>query len=273
MRTHLGLLAICLLTSCGVVSEQHTPLAGESTAIYLGPMDANLARPQFLIADAVEDAALVELVPYYSIELVLQGNWSAQSATREAIGRLMTNRPDVILSFPSPAKITGVNNTVFFTPFTGMMSLASASTATPVVAYAMRAARCRLPFQNDLSTGFVREIHDRTAAPGLLEGDTITMLGSANAKPPKAWPTWEFYAVWLSLSPGDDLEIHWIRPGKGKMRGTVTMLPPLSPHIGIVDSIDCRRVPKITTTIEQDGDTIWSIDPNWGRHRRPSRPR
>jgi hypothetical protein len=264
MRSHLGLLVICLFTSCSVISEQHTSLAGESAAIYLGPMDANLARPQFFIANAVEDAALAELVPYHSIELVLHGNRSAQSATHEAIERLMTNRPDAILAFPNPAKVTGVNNTVFFTPFTGMMSFASAATATPVVAYALRAARCRLPFQNDLSTGFVRDIYDRTAAPGLLEGDTITMLGSANAQPPKEWPTWDFYATWLSLRPGDALDIHWIRPGKGKMQGTVTMLSPLSPHIGIVDSIDCEWVPQITTTKHQDGRNTWSIGRNWG---------
>ena len=268
MKLTMPVLALSLLGSCRVISEQHMSLATEPVAKRLGPIDSTIERPKFFVAGVVDDKALVELIPYHSIELVLNGTWGSEVASHDAIDRLITNRPDAILTFPNPAQITGVNNTVFFTPFTGMMSMSSAATQTHVVGYAMRAARCRLPFRHDKETGFVREIYDRDAAPELLEGDTINKLGDVPGQPPKAWPSWAFYQLWLSLRDGDSLAIEWIRPGKGLMTGKIKMLPPLKPHLTAVDSIDCRWLPEISTTLDDDGRTIWEKTGYWGSPKR-----
>jgi hypothetical protein len=264
MRSALAILALSLLASCRVIDEQHTSLASEPVAASLGPIDGNIGRPKFFVGDFVDEKALRELVPYHSVELALRGSWGAETVSFEAFKRLVTNRPDAILIFPEPAKVIGVNNTVFFTPFTGMMSMSSAETATPVVGYAMRAARCRLPFRHDEETGFVRQIFDRDAAPELLEGDTINKLGEVAGQPPEAWPTWAFYQLWLSLRAGDSLAIEWIRPGKGIMTGTIKMLPPLRPHLSAVDSFDCKWLPKVLTTVHNDGRTTWEMTGFWG---------
>ena len=170
----LCLTLIASLAACAVRSERLVPLPSHALAVELGPLPAKLARPKFLLAADAESAVLQELVPYQSVELLLEGSRAPDSCAHFAIDRLITDRPDAILVYPEASKVTGVQNSVVYLPFTGMVSFATPSSSTAVVGYAMRAARARLPFDHDLVTGMVMTIHDQAACADLLEGDTVT---------------------------------------------------------------------------------------------------
>ena len=160
--------------------------------------------------------------------------------------------------FPEASKVTGVQNHLVFTPYVGMVSFATPTSSTAVVGYAMRAVRARLPFDHDLGTGMVLTIHDREAAPSLLEGDTITTVDGEPARPPKRWPEWTLYPRLLEHVPGREVLVEWIRPGTGRMQGTIRMLAPLSPHRLTSDSIDTRWMPPIE--VASDGSrTTWRL--------------
>jgi hypothetical protein len=267
MRTRpiaaLLLSVLVSLPACSVANERRTSLPADPKAIELGPLPASLARPKFLLAADAEPAQLRELVPFQVVELVLHGARSAESCAHFAIARLVTDRPDAILVFPEASKVTGVQNHLVFAPYVGMVSFATPTSNTAVVGYAMRAARARLPFEHDLVTGMVHAIHDSAAAPGLIEGDTITTIDGEPARPPKRWPEWTLYPRMLAHTPGSEVAVEWIRPGKGRMQGTMQMLEPLSPHLRATDSIDTRWMPPIE--VESDGArTTWRLrHTNW----------
>jgi len=262
--TAAWLLSVLLpLPACSVAEERRTSLAADAKAIELGPLPADLARPRFLLAADAEPTTLRELVPFQVVELVLTGSRSAESCAHFAIARLVNDRPDAILVFPEASKVTGVQNHLVFTPYVGMVSFATPTSSTAVVGYAMRAVRARLPFEHDLVTGMVLTIHDRQAAPDLLEGDTITTVDGEPARPPKRWPEWTLYPRLLEHVPGSEVLVEWIRPGTGRMQGTMRMLAPLSPHRLASDSIDTRWMPPIE--VASDGlRTTWRLrHTNW----------
>ena len=252
--------ALTLLTSCNVLEEAQSPLEAMTAAVRLGPHEKCDGRPKFFLVDEVAEASLAEMVPFERLEMVLNGRRSAEKCSHFAIARLIVNRPDAILVYPSSSEVTGVTTNFIYTPWTGMFTTASAQSQTGLVAYAMRAARCRLPFEMDRSSGFVRTIHDRDAAPELLEGDTITLIQGTDARVPKEWPQWGFYGSWLDLSRGDTIAIEWIRPGKGKMTGTANMIDPLSPHLQASDSISTKWMPQVRDWQDEDGNAKWHVN-------------
>ena len=253
-----------LLPACAVIREDHRPLEGESTAITIGPQDGNAGRPKFFMGDTVAQEALSELAPYHGLEMVLNGHRSPEKCAHFVIERLIDSRPDAILVFPGATKVTGVNNHFVFVPYAGWFTFASASSQTGVVGFALRATRCRLPFEIDRNSGFVRSIFDSASAPGLIEGDTITKLSGCDARLPQDWPTWSFYSTWLNLKPGDTIDIEWIRPSKGKMTGTAMMLPPLRVHIEEPDGIETKWMRPLIETTHEDGRVTWELNgDNW----------
>tara|TARA_R110002096_G_scaffold63989_5_gene156428 strand:+ start:534 stop:1337 length:804 start_codon:yes stop_codon:yes gene_type:complete len=252
--------ALTLLTSCNVLEEAQSPLEAMTAAVRLGPHEKCDGRPKFFLVDEVAEASLAEMVPFERLEMVLNGRRSAEKCSHFAIARLIVNRPDAILVYPSSSEVTGVTTNFIYTPWTGMFTTASAQSQTGLVAYAMRAARCRLPFQMDRPSGFVRAIHDRDAVPGLLDGDTITLIQGRDSRVPKEWPTWGFYGSWLDLSPGDSIEVEWIRSGKGKMSGVAKMIDPLSPHLQAGDSISTKWMPQVRDWQDEDGNAKWHVN-------------
>lgn len=270
MRIATTLPLLALLNSCVVIKEQHVSFAAEPRALSIGPRADAGGRPKFFLAGVVEDHALAGLVPYHAVELQLNGSKSPETCVHYAVPPLIRSRPDAILVFPDAARVTGVNNHLVYTPWLGFTSFASAATATPVMALALRAARCRLPFEHDRLTGMVKTIHEAAAAPGLLEGDTMIELAGGPALPPKVWPSWAFYQHLLELDPGAEIDVTWIRPGTGKMQGRVRMLEPQHSHLTAADSIDTRWMPPVDTKVVEDGE-IWVLRhnqwspplPNW----------
>jgi hypothetical protein len=259
------LAAACLiaLTSCSTVGERPFSLPAETIAAQIGPLESTGLEPRIFLADAIEEVALSELAPYFGKHFAFAEPANETKCAREATRRLIESRPDAILVVPDRPEMTGVSTSYFANPFApGIVMVASANYRTSFVGYAMRAMRARLPFTYHTVTGIVTDIPDKAAAPDLLEGDVLTKIDGADALPPKSWPTWPFYARMLEHSPGDEIQLEWVRAGTGKMTGKARLAAPRSPHRAARDSIDTEWMPPIEQ-IDLDGRAAW----RWTRSR------
>jgi len=283
MQTLASLALVCLagFASCSTVSESPFSLPAETIAVQVGPQPETGLQPRIFLADAVEAVALSELAPYCGKQFAFAEPADETKCAREATRRLIESRPDAILVVPSRPEMTGVTTSFFANPFVpGLVPISSSHYRTAFVGYAMRAMRCRLPFTYSVTTGIVTDIPDKSASPGLLEGDVVTMIDGAPALPPKAWPSWTLYARLLEHKAGDSVEVSWVRAGIGKMSGKTTLAPPVSPHREARDSISTQWMPPLEHAV-QDGRPVWRMtrtrwhydDEGWVRERdtRPTR--
>jgi len=171
------LACLAALASCSAVTERPFSLPAETIAAQLGPHANTHLRPRIFLADAVEEVALSELAPYCGNQLAFADRLDETQCAQEAARHLIESRPDAILVVPSRPEMTGVTTSFFANPFApGWLSMSSATYRTSFVGYAMRAMRCRLPIVYNTTTGIVTNIPDRSAAPGLLEGDVLTLM-------------------------------------------------------------------------------------------------
>lgn len=88
-------------------------------------------------------------------------------------------------------------------------------------AYRYQAARIGIRWSED---GMVTAITNQGLYDaGLLEGDTmISIDGIPFPKSQDAQDAW--HAHTLGWKPGDEIELIWIRPGEGRMQGTIPLL-------------------------------------------------
>jgi hypothetical protein len=72
----------------------------------------------------------------------------------------------------------------------------------------------------------VTGIEDWARASGLLEGDTLISLAGAEVKPPAEGRLAPWATTALTVRPGDDVKVIWIRPGAGRMEGVIKAASP-----------------------------------------------
>ena len=250
-RHLLPILFLTVVTSC--VTEKTVSLAADPFARRLGPMPEGKGRPKVFVAGIVPDETLVELAPYLSKEVEFPDQRSTVNCTRDTVARLVETRPDAILVVLSKPELAGVNSTFLFGAI-----LSTPAYKTTTIGYAMRAQRASFPIRWDWTTGMVRDVFDREAAGGIIEGDVVTVVDGCPGNPPKDWPTWSLFLRAVQYQPEAVVEVEWIRPGTGKMRGKLKLLPCRAPHLAQADSIDTTHMPEITSS-EVDGVKTWRM--------------
>lgn len=267
---------------CGCTTSNHKSfsLPADSVATSIGPQDETEMWPRVFLAATVDEAALEELAPFAGVVVALNGNNpGGQRCAAACVHHVIGHRPDAILVSPQAGEVT-TSVAFYSSPFVPMAFHFSNQThvTTPVVAYAMRALRCRLPFAYNKNTGTVMDVQRDAVAGGLLEGDVLSTIDGAAALPPKDWPSWSLYVRLLSRSPGEQVPVEWVRAGVGKMSGTATLQMPRSPHLDFMDSVDVSFMPEVVEHLDENGRTTWrsstrSWDDEWPAERRARKTR
>jgi hypothetical protein len=176
------------------------------------------------------------LVPYARVDGSFDGRHSdkgyAWRLRQEAIARELN--PDALLySFQGEVTAGAVATYVGF----------GISTVTHIVrpqagAFCCRASPIALGIRMR-ADHMVLEVEDHVRASGILEGDTILTIDGAAVDPPlEDVSEWALRA--LTKIPGDNLKVVWIRPGTGKMEGTLVAQKPTHPTIegAMVTTVD-----------------------------------
>lgn len=85
--------------------------------------------------------------------------------------------------------------------------------------------------------GMLVSVSDAGRASGLLEGDHLVSVDGTPILFGEGWMLSEHYAKLLALKPGDEVKLTWIRPGTGKLEGTVACGANPPTHMLLPDAV------------------------------------
>jgi hypothetical protein len=187
--------------------------------------DPTLPRqPKVFIHNGDEDYRS-ELVPYCWVRADRSGG-PADGAIRSAMRTLIRAMPDAAVFQEEDAQVVGS-----VSQYWGWgVATSSPVYGIPGFLVGYREAPALLPFRFKRETGMVTLIRDPAKCVGMLEGDSLILVGdidvSGGAGSEKQFSP--LHAVRLSAMPGDKLRVVWIRPGQGRMEGTAELIA--NPH-------------------------------------------
>lgn len=132
--------------------------------------------------------------------------------------------------------------------------------ATPYRVTLLREAPSILPFQlND--QGMVLAIQPQGGVQGLQEGDTVLSLnGVAIETDPARRLSSSWWNERLRIKPGDTIAIVAVRPGTGRVTGTVNALPNPRSYLTAPSMPEADKM--VVRTEQRSGHNAWSIRSN-----------
>lgn len=220
MGTKWNLVAPCLLLFAACVAPapiQELPAYSQGVAL---AAPERPARPGVFLASQSVVSCTDELVPYAQIEGTRDGQtWWGRAAEAMAL-RLISVMPDAFLYLEGSGEVAGVVTThIGFGVSTG-----SAIVVVPTKLLALRSARSRLPFELHPQTSIVLSVRDRAAVGQLTEGDTVVSIGGWSPIGKQPYEMSNLAHQRLTLGPGDEMDVEWVRSGAGKMAGKVKLI-------------------------------------------------
>lgn len=133
--------------------------------------------------------------------------------------KLRKYKPDVIVTSQSSHQNVGSVHS-----FSGGMGMSMPVTQKQITLWGMRYTPAKLGLKWDRDSFMVTSISNSALYDaGLLEGDTVLSL-DGNAFPKTAIAKEAWNARYLSYTPGQEVEIIWIRPGEGRKAAKVTFI-------------------------------------------------
>jgi hypothetical protein len=221
---HVRLLASLTLifASCSTYEEVRLPTFDAAMAI-----DTTLPNPAFYtVAQVPRDLPLA--VPFAQV----LGNFPSDYNEIDQGWRLSSEctergfRPDFVV-FQARGLAAGGNELQVSSVFSscGIYGLGFSTTPTTrntaaVTCY--RLAPVSLGLMTDASW-MVTEVAESAKPSGIQEGDWIQMIGTADVQPRASQDVAPWLAASLQRKPGDKIEVVWIRPGTGRMRGEIVL--------------------------------------------------
>lgn len=225
----LALLACTLLSGCNHYKEHLYPNSKQAVALGTTTDTPILLHVDWRIP------SLPPMVPFARIDGDFDGGYNDEAQALELKDRSLTLEllPDVIVFEPRGQAYSG---SVGSYSGVGLSGVALGITnSSPVYrpqasAHLYRLAPSQIGLRWD-NNGFLRWIDDKAREEsGILEGDTLLSIGGYSIeRPPNSIS--ELEIAFLGFGVGETLEVTWIRPGSGKMSGSITTtLPPPLPE-------------------------------------------
>jgi hypothetical protein len=210
----LALLAISFLGSCVAPHLHRLPMYDECAKI------APVGETRYLRSSEISPDTFPAMIPY---ALITIENANSVSECERCVEDLSgSERPDVLL-MGEPATV-----------FAGTVGGAAASGgvafgyAAPVYGQSMaaccyRISPVRLGFICD-ADGMVIALEDSCRKSGIIEGDKLLSIDGAPITRGKDLAKSAHFHKLLTMKPGDEAKLVWIRPGTGRMEGSAVCL-------------------------------------------------
>lgn len=227
MRPRCLLLVLVPLVApaCQSYDEARLPTFDAAMALATTQQAPALYRPGELPRDLPLAAPYLQLVrdfPRYIKEAEQSRQLLAECAERDL-------HPDFVVfqdrSLSAPGSALQASPTVSNGGIYGFTFTAAPVLRGQAAVTCFRLAPVSLGFVAD-ANWMVTLVEEPARSIGLLEGDSVQLIDGADVKPrtPQEVPPW--LAAALSKKPGDIVEVVWIRPGTGRMRGKLTLQEP-----------------------------------------------
>lgn len=248
----LCLLSMGLGASC-TSAFKVVPLVARDAAAYAARPD--VPRMPLVYEEAqVPESVLEELVPFEWC-LTSRGDWIPMpTALRSDLRTLISDMPDAVSYSEGPARVDGVvTQHVGFGVSTGV-----ATRSVPYRLTLYREAEAVMPVSCAQGTGMIIKIRDAVAAGGMQEGDFLVQVGDVEVlfKSLEDWAQSPLQALRLSWKPGDAVQVAWIRPGTGRMVGSMKLLPSAKSYRSCAGSIDLK-MGEVNMRTNSNGQVVW----------------
>ena len=202
--------AICMASNAGCISTSQHFFPAYNVAQQYGGDNP----PRLFFEESVAGHDFPALVPYAAV--LASGDASREALSRAILKDATKLKADVVIVNQPQSQNTG---SIYIDYGIGIGSIQPVYTNS-LQGTCFRIARCSIGLTSDrngMVTSFASDSSAKTT--GILEGDTIVSINGV----PWAWNDGVYLgqqnALRLSLKPGDELRIVWIRPGTGRMDG------------------------------------------------------
>lgn len=246
----LGAVALISTLCAGCQSStviERFPAYGQ--AISKPPVGPPKPPPVFTRLEEIPDG---ELVPYERLQIVSEGSF--ESRVRQLWRESLRDMPDAIVCFDEGTILTGATSVYWgfgissSTPQYGVRS----------GAILLRECPAFLPIRMNES-GLLTLIEDGAEVSGLVEGDTILSIDGQSVSTSPGWRVSSEHVVGrLSLSPGQQVKVIGIRPGTGRVSGTVKAIGNRRRYRKLSSLIDVSRE-EIEMYLDDGGRQRWSL--------------
>lgn len=220
-------IAVSALLGAACSSFEEVRLPTFDAALALAP---HAAAPAFFpVSQLPRDLPLA--VPYAQLTGDFPPNYRRADQSAQLVGECFDRdfRPDFIVFHPggiaSPGNALQVSPTFAQGGLYGLTFSSAPVIRGQAVAICYRLATFSLGFLAD-GNWMVTHVNETARSSGIQEGDSVQTIGGAELRPrmPRDLPPWSL-AV-LTKKPRDTIELTWIRPGTGRMRGTLVLDAP-----------------------------------------------
>jgi hypothetical protein len=207
-----------------------------------------------LLEEQMPESVFDELVPF-ELFLTHRGDGiPVINSLRVDLKVLISDMPDAVSYLEGASRVDGV-----VTQHVGFgVSSGYAVRSVPYRLTVYREAEAVMPFTHIRETGMVTTVADTTAAGGLQEGDFLVQIGGIDAvfKSLQSWAQSPLQGLRLSWRPGDSVQVAWIRPGSGRMEGSIRLLPSARSYRSLPDAIDLK-MGEVGIRKKSNGQSVW----------------
>lgn len=228
MLAKLSLAFICLLTgffssSCMFAEVEKWPAYADAVAMPAAE------SPKVFFIEGVDLSSLPAAVPFAAVHVRCTEAFSRAELAKAARRKALPFKPDFLLIGPNEVFQSGY---VWSGGLYGGLAVPTHSARLTAACYRRLPARLGIVC-NEAS--MVMTLAEDLRTCGIQEGDTIVSLAGAvyDRKPTSA-----LNKRMLEIQPGEAVELVWIRPGTGRMSGTVTAQANFLLDPSLPDSID-----------------------------------
>lgn len=219
MRRHSATFSLYLFlpilaaftSGCVPVSTKIRKLPAYDRAVQIQPV---VRKPVALIESQVDLSSLPAMIPYAQITGAAARNSSGKAVFHRILERALEEKPDYVLISDKQAFVSGSTGIHWgYGISTSQLTYGARMTAT-----LYRVLPCHLGFTLD-EDGVVTSRQSKAAREsGILEGDRLLSFNNRPAKLPSLGLSL------LSSQPGQIFHLIWLRPGKGRMEGSLKLV-------------------------------------------------